>query len=140
VTRGVAACGACFALLVASGCASTSNLADSSPAYAGCLGPGQTRLPAWDEWVSVQVFPEAIEKAEPAYPDGAWAGRVDGTVVVAALVCVDGSVRETHMRKSIPMLDRAAMDAVGRWKFRPAKVGGQPIATWVLVPVRFSLH
>jgi protein TonB len=37
-------------------------------------------------------------------------------------------------------LDQAAVEAVGRWRFQPARRGRQPIAMWVSIPVRFVLH
>ena len=36
-------------------------------------------------------------------------------------------------------LDRAALDAVRRWKFVPARLGDTPVDAWVLVPIAFSL-
>ena len=40
----------------------------------------------------------------------------------------------------IPTLDMAAVDAVRKWLFEPARMGKQPIAVWVLLPVKFELH
>ena len=36
-------------------------------------------------------------------------------------------------------LDSAAADAVKKWLFEPARIGQQPIAVWVLLPVKFEL-
>jgi protein TonB len=39
-----------------------------------------------------------------------------------------------------PALDRAAQDAVARWRFVPAKRGEQPVAAWVIVPIVFKME
>ena len=38
-----------------------------------------------------------------------------------------------------PLLDQAALDAVRRWTFEPARAAGLPVASLVVIPVRFSL-
>ena len=64
---------------------------------------------------------------------------VDGTVVIGALVCVDGRVYDVRRVVSMPMPDAAAEDAVRNSSFRPALKGGQPVAAWLDVPVEFRL-
>jgi protein TonB len=44
------------------------------------------------------------------------------------------------VRRSVPLLDGAALDAVSRWRFTPALNNGRPVRVWVAIPVRFSLH
>lgn len=76
----------------------------------------------------------------PRYPPDALRRGVQGTVMVLVLVGPDGSVQEAKIRKGVhPSLDRAAMQAVQKWKFNPAVKDGVPYADWALVPVRFSL-
>lgn len=84
--------------------------------------------------------PVATRRVAPVYPDEARAKHVYGVVAVAALVCEHGRVVKVHMVKSIPMLDEAALTAVGSWLFEPLVAGGVPVSTWVRVPVRFSLQ
>ena len=52
----------------------------------------------------------------------------------------DGTVADVRIVKSIPPLDSAAAAAVRQWRFKPAMASGQPVAAWVEVPVRFTLH
>jgi protein TonB len=59
---------------------------------------------------------------------------------VQALVGKDGKVKDTKVVKSIPMLDAAAVAAVKQWVFKPALSNNKPVAVWVAVPVRFTLH
>jgi TonB family protein len=49
-------------------------------------------------------------------------------------------VHDVRVVKSIPLLDQSAQDAVRQWVFKPALANNKPVAVWVGVPVRFSLH
>ena len=50
-----------------------------------------------------------------------------------------GNVASTSVSKSSnPAFDQAALDAVARWKFKPAKKAGQPVAVTVVLPVRYN--
>ena len=86
------------------------------------------------------MIPEAIVKVIPSYPDSAREAGVEGTVLVHALVCKNGMVFATRVVVSIPLLDAAAVRAVEQWRFTPARIAGQPVAVWVAVPIRFTLH
>jgi protein TonB len=102
--------------------------------------PTEEELPRFGEYVYVEELPEAIHKQAPQYPDLAREASVDGTVMVQALVGKDGRVKDTRVVKSIPMLDAAAIAAVRQWVFKPALSNNKPVAVWVAVPVKFTLH
>jgi periplasmic protein TonB len=102
--------------------------------------PSEEELPRFGEYVYVEELPEAITKVPPQYPDIAREASVDGTVLVQALVGKDGKVKDVRVQKSIPMLDAAAQAAVRQWVFKPALSNNKPVAVWVAVPVRFTLH
>src|SRR5438105_9029227 len=102
--------------------------------------PAEEELPKFGEYVYVEELPEAITKVNPVYPDLAREAGVDGQVLVQALVGKDGKVKGTKVVKSIPMLDAAAITAVQQWVFKPALSNNKPVAVWVAVPVKFSLH
>jgi len=104
------------------------------------LGPDGKPLPALGEYVYVEVLPEAIVRVPPTYPPDAREAGIQGTVEVQALVLRDGTVADVRIVKSIPPLDSAAAAAVRQWRFKPAMASGQPVAAWVEVPVRFTLH
>lgn len=127
--------------------ASQEELAEMTPGVASdgdgdivVAPPDEDVLPKFGEYVYVEELPEAITKVPPAYPDIAREANVDGTVMVQALVGKDGKVKDTKVVKSIPMLDAAAVAAVKQWVFKPALSNNKPVAVWVAVPVRFSLH
>jgi len=104
--------------------------------------PSDEDLPQFGQYVYVEELPEAITKVSPTYPDLAREAGVDGVVLVQALVGKDGHVKDARIQpgKSIPMLDGAALAAVKQWVFKPALSNNKPVAVWVAVPVRFSLH
>jgi len=109
----------------------------TSPSEPGCQEPSHQPFPTFGTYVHVEELPEAIQKVQPAVPAG---HSVEGTVLVNALVCEHGRVVKTEIKKSIPTLDQAASDSVMQWTFKPALTGGQPVAVWVAVPVRFSAN
>ena len=82
----------------------------------------------------------AVNKVNPVYPVDAREAGLDGVVSVASLVCEHGRAVEARVIESIPMLDRAALDAVRQWEFRPPLVHGKPVAVWMTIPIRFSLQ
>jgi TonB family protein len=89
---------------------------------------------------------QEVRVAEPSlrvpaeYPEDARNSGVDGTVWIEVLVGADGLPKETCIRKSITMLDESAVRCIEQWQFRPAKVDGVPTASWVVLPIRFTLH
>ncbi len=97
-------------------------------------------VPGPGENVFVEELPEAIVKVPPIYPELARQSRVEGTVLVQALVGKDGRVKATRVAQSVPMLDEAAVSSVRRWVFRPAHTKKMPVAVWVTVPIRFTLQ
>jgi protein TonB len=102
--------------------------------------PSDDDMPKFGDYVYVEELPEAVTRIPPNYPDMAREAGVDGTVMVQALVGKDGRVRDVRVVKSIPMLDDAAKAAVRQWVFKPALSTNKPVAVWVGVPVKFSLH
>lgn len=80
-----------------------------------------------------------IRRINPVYPEAARAQRIEGPVVLNALVMGDGSVSEIEIISGHPLLAEAATQAVRQWKFQPYSVHGQPIERQERITVRFSL-
>jgi TonB family protein len=106
--------------------------------YAAAGGAGSSH--AHGDSVYVEVLPEALERVPPEYPTQARVDGVAGTVIVIALISAEGRVADAFVHDSIPELDRAAMEAVRQWKFKPASTAGKPLAVWVAIPVKFTLR
>lgn len=82
------------------------------------------------------------QNPDPPYPSISRRRGEEGTVVLELLVLKDGSVDDVKIKESsgFPRLDKSAMDAVRRWRYNPAKRGGQAIDYRYLQPVTFSLQ
>jgi TonB family protein len=81
-----------------------------------------------------------IEQTKPIYPPLARTARVEGVVVLEGTVNVHGRVENLKMISGHPLLVDAAISAVKKWKYRPAKLNGQVIPCPVSVQVRFVLQ
>jgi protein TonB len=77
-----------------------------------------------------------------AYPPLSRRLREEGRVLLDVHILADGSVGEVRLRQSsgYERLDEAALDAVRRWRYVPARRGDEPVATWYVQPVAFSLN
>ncbi len=81
------------------------------------------------------------ENPPPEYPRLARRRGYQGTVVLDVLVDKTGRVKELKVEESSGhgSLDRAAKQAVKRWRFAPGRRGDDPVDMWVKVPVRYEL-
>ena len=86
------------------------------------------------------VPPTKIVDARPIYPEIARAARVEGTVVIEAMLDTAGRVTQSRVVKSVPLLDQAALDAVRQWRYRPSVYGGHPVAVLMTITIRFTLQ
>ncbi len=83
--------------------------------------------------------PRKIVDATPVYPAMARAARVEGVVILEAVIDAKGSVESVRVLRSIPTLDQAAIDAVRRWRFTPTRLNGTPVPIVMTVTVNFAL-
>lgn len=109
---------------------------DSTGPHAGSGPPGI--YPAGRGGVSV---PEVIYNPEPSFSEEARKSKTQGIVLLTIVVGRDGKPSDIHVRQSLGMgLDEKAIEAVSRWRFRPAMFDGQPVATQIAVEVNFRLY
>lgn len=80
-----------------------------------------------------------ISKVNPVYPDIARTSRVQGQVVLRALIGREGSVENLQVISGHPLLTQAALDAVKQWKYRPYMLQGKPVEVETQVTVIFQL-
>ena len=69
--------------------------------------------------------PTKVKDMRPEYPPVAQSARVQGVVIIEAVIDESGNVTNARVVRSIPLLDAAALDAVSQWQFTPTEVNGR---------------
>lgn len=80
-----------------------------------------------------------IRKVQPVYPPLARTARVQGSVVLAALISKDGTIENLRLLSGHPMLSASAIDAVKQWRYKPYILNGDAIEVETQITVNFSL-
>ncbi len=80
-----------------------------------------------------------IHKVQPVYPPLARAARIQGAVVIRAIISRNGTIENLQTLSGHPMLVGAALDAVRQWRYRPYILNGDPVEVETQVTVNFSL-
>lgn len=97
----------------------------------------RTRL---DVFHPFDVAPKLVLQVAPVYPDLARQAELEGTVGLLIVVDEMGRVERAEVVQSVPGLDEAAVAAVLRWKFEPARQRDVPVRVRVFQVVRFRLR
>ena len=84
--------------------------------------------------------PELIVRVQPEYPEMARRARIEGKVILEAIINAQGDVENVRVLRSIPLLDNSAIAAVKKWKYKPAVQHGRPVKVFFTVVVTFSLR
>ena len=80
-----------------------------------------------------------IKKIEPEYPDRARQNRIEGTVVLGAVIDKNGDVGQLSVVSGPALLVPAALEAVRQWKYKPYLLNGEPLAMQTQVSVLFVI-
>lgn len=83
--------------------------------------------------------PERTHYAAPAYPQAAQDARVQGVVIVEAVIDENGSVAQTKVLRSVALLDEAALEAVSKWKYTPTYLNGSAVPVVMTVTINFTV-
>lgn len=84
--------------------------------------------------------PKKVKDARPVYPAEAQEARVQGVVILEARVDENGNISHTHVLRSIPLLDQAAIDSVMQWQYEPTLMNGVAVPVIMTVTVNFTLR
>jgi protein TonB len=113
----------------------------------GSIGIGTTTvLPAPAEDQPIRVFgavkrPEMLSGAQPRYTEPARRARIQGTVILEAVIDQKGRVTDLRVLKGLPLgLDQSALDAVRDWRFKPATLEGRPVRVFYTLTVNFQIQ
>jgi TonB family protein len=96
-----------------------------------------TRLPIGGNVQAARI----LQKVQPVYPDAARTSSVEGTVVLHAVIGMDGKPLSLQVMNSQvdPQLARAAIEAVSQWRYAPTLLNGEPIEIDTTISVNFRL-
>jgi protein TonB len=115
-----------------------SHFVQATPRFEAPPPPASPRTPVRPGG-AIQI-PRRVVHMPPVYPEIARQARIEGTVILEALLDETGSVRDVKVLRSIGMLDRAAIDAVSRWRYTPTRLNGVAVPIVLTVSVTFSLR
>ena len=102
--------------------------------------PPPVVAPARPIQVGGNIKPPARTKyVMPEYPELARKNRVQGVVILEAIIGADGKVEDARVLRSNPLLEQAALAAVRAWEYTPTLLNGTPTPVIMTVTVVFRL-
>ncbi len=81
-----------------------------------------------------------VNRVAPDYPKLAREARIQGTVVLDAIIGKDGTIQNLHVISGHPMLVPAAIEAVRQWRYRPYMLNHEPVDIETQILVSFTLN
>ncbi|MCB1887445.1 MAG: energy transducer TonB [Rhodocyclaceae bacterium] len=98
--------------------------------------------PPLPQRIEARYDADYLSNPRPSYPSLARRLGEQGTVLLRVLVTPGGEPAQVRLLRSAgsPRLDRAAIAAVEQWRFAPAREGDEAVASWVQVPIAFTLE
>lgn len=110
---------------------------------AGSAATGSSSQSAVDASERVRMSPQTVQvvsrPVEPAYPVLAKQMKVQGSVVLQALIGKDGLIQDLQVMSGPAILSAAAREAVKQWHFKPYYQNGAPIDTEARITVNFTI-
>ena len=106
--------------------------------------PAQTFIPATcpDIYQQEGVIqkPQPILTPDPEYPVTAQRERIEGSVILEAVITREGAVASARVLRSVhPLVDTASIQAIRGWRYKPATRTGTPVCTYLTVTTKFYL-
>lgn len=80
-----------------------------------------------------------IHDVTPVYPAEAGRERIEGAVVLQAVIGKDGTVQDVQVVSGLPLLAQAAIDAVKQWRYRPYLLNGEPVEVDSRITINFTM-
>ena len=117
------------------------NLTSTSGSWVLNFAQLDDNLPVYQRPKGKLSGPVAVRKVDPKYPPSAIKQRIDGEVILYAIIRKDGNVDSIQLVRGLdPLLDQNAMDALARWQFRPATREGQPVDLEAVIHIPFQFR
>jgi protein TonB len=89
--------------------------------------------------MSAETADAVSHSVRPGYPLLARQMRVQGSVILQALIGRDGAIQDLHVLSGPPILAGAAQEAVKQWRFKPHYQGGEAVETQARITVNFTI-
>ncbi|HSF18254.1 MAG TPA: TonB family protein [Vicinamibacteria bacterium] len=83
--------------------------------------------------------PKKLKDVRPEYPTTARAARVEGVVILEAVIDSRGVVTDVRVLQSVPLLDEAAVEAVKQWRYEATRLNGISVPVVMTVTLNFGL-
>lgn len=103
------------------------------------LPPPKAAAPARIKQGGEVTAASIITQTRPAYPPLARQARIQGTVVLHAIVDKDGQVAKLEVISGHPLLVQSAMEAVRQWRYKPTQLNGEPVEVDTTIQVTFTM-
>lgn len=122
---------------------------EDRPPYSPYVGPGglpgdlvDNHGPGIKPYVPKRIISQLSEgqllkRVEPVYPHIAASAGIQGQVKLHAIIARDGSIQSLSAISGHPLLVRAALDAVGQWRYRPYYLNGEAVEVDTFITVNF---
>jgi len=117
------------------------NLTSSSGSWVLNFAQIDDNLPVYERPKGKLSGPVPLRKVDPKYPQSAIKERIDGEVILYAIIRKDGHVDSIQLVRGVdPLLDQNAIEALARWQFRPATREGQPVDLEAVIHIPFHFN
>jgi periplasmic protein TonB len=84
--------------------------------------------------------PEPVSQVAPTYPSELRKAKIEGLVTLVFLLSEEGRVEDPRIENSSrPEFEKPALEAIRKWRFRPGVKEGQPVRTYIRIPMRFRV-
>ena len=90
--------------------------------------------------VSSLAMANLVYAPKPIFPSLARTARIQGTVVLEAIISKDGTVENLRVLEGHPLLVDAAIEAVKQWRYRPTLLNGEAVEVQTTITVNFRLN
>ena len=104
------------------------------------LGSDADSLPTPTEEYLVSDMPVVLSEVKPSYPKEAREERLEGTVALDVLIDDQGKVRQVSVIEGPAIFRSGAIEAMKKFRFRPASVDGKPVAVRIRYSLKFELE
>src|ERR1700674_3454501 len=103
------------------------------------LAPPTAAAPARIKQGGAVTAASIITQTRPDYPPLARQARIQGTVVLHAIIDKEGKVAQLEVISGHPLLVQAALDAVKQWRYKPTQLNGDPVEVDTTITVTFTM-